>query len=221
VDATALYYTFSTIAQTLAGALAVLVAFSLFGLAKLDEAIERGRGSVGGYKDWQKHWKALLADDVEGFEKSVGVRVDDASSRTRMHGAYVAADQRPRILDALRRALAATVADIALCFIALPVTPSLSGAADSHSRRHPQRHQHSKGEVEAPPLLDGFALARVSARRSRWQGLGAGAWRVLPCSRQQSMGQRRNYFKAARKARYAAGRGYLGLEVTTETPKTS
>jgi hypothetical protein len=126
VDATALYYTFSTIAQTLAGALAVLVAFSLFGLAKLDEAIERGRGSVGGYKDWQKHWKALLADDVEGFEKSVGVRVDDASSRTRMHGAYVAADQRPRILDALRRALAATVADIALCFIALPVTPSLA-----------------------------------------------------------------------------------------------
>jgi hypothetical protein len=39
VDATAIYYTLSTIAQTLAGALAVLVAFVLFRLSHLSELV--------------------------------------------------------------------------------------------------------------------------------------------------------------------------------------
>jgi len=42
------------------------------------------------------------------------------------------------------------------------------------------RPPKSEGDVEAPPLLDGFALARISAQRSLWRGLVAGAYAVLP-----------------------------------------
>jgi hypothetical protein len=72
----------------LAGALAVLVAFTLFRLAKLDEAIKDGRGGLIGYthySDRQKHWEALLADDVEGLEKSLGAPVPDAGMRMVFH----------------------------------------------------------------------------------------------------------------------------------------
>jgi hypothetical protein len=131
VDATAtsLYYTFSTIAQALAGALAVLVAFTLFRLAKLDEAIKDGRGGLIGYthfSDRQKHWEALLADDAEGLEKSLGAPVPDAGMRMVFHEAFVAAGLRPRILGSLRIALGATATDIAICFIALPLIPILA-----------------------------------------------------------------------------------------------
>ncbi len=42
----ALYYTLSTIAQTLAGALAILVAVVLFKLAALNKAIETAKESL-------------------------------------------------------------------------------------------------------------------------------------------------------------------------------
>ena len=51
----ALYYTLSTIAQTLAGALAVLVAFELLRLSRLDDAITQGRAELQSrYGDWAK-----------------------------------------------------------------------------------------------------------------------------------------------------------------------
>jgi hypothetical protein len=45
MDANALYYTFSTIAQTLAGALAVMVAFVVLRLPKLEEMIRDAEDS--------------------------------------------------------------------------------------------------------------------------------------------------------------------------------
>ena len=126
LDTTALYYTFSTIAQTLAGALAVLVAFALFRLTKLDEALAKGRGGLIGRARWQTHFEALLAGDVEGLVKSLGVAITDAGEQLMFHEAYVAAGVRARIIRALRWALAATVFDIAFCFMSLPLTPALA-----------------------------------------------------------------------------------------------
>jgi hypothetical protein len=45
MDTNALYYTLSTIAQTLAGALAILVAVVLFKLAALKQIIEESTGT--------------------------------------------------------------------------------------------------------------------------------------------------------------------------------
>lgn len=45
MDANAIYYTLSTIAQTLAGALAILVAVALFKLAALQQVIEESTGT--------------------------------------------------------------------------------------------------------------------------------------------------------------------------------
>jgi hypothetical protein len=126
VDATALYYTFSTIAQTLAGALAVLVAFTLFGLAKLDEAIRKGQAELLRYSQWPKRWEALRAGGLKGLEDDVGTAVTQLDLRIAYHEASVSAGLRPGVLHALRIALAATVVDIGLCFIALPFTPNLA-----------------------------------------------------------------------------------------------
>ena len=127
MDATTLYYTFSTIAQTLAGARAVLVAFTLFGLAKLDEAIRKGQAELLRYSQWPKRWEALRAGGLKGLEDDIGADVTELYLRIAYHEASVSAGLRPGILRALRIALAATVVDIALCFIALPCTPNLAG----------------------------------------------------------------------------------------------
>jgi hypothetical protein len=130
VDATTLYYTFSTIAQTLAGALAVLVAFTLFGLAKLDEAIRKGQaGLLDRYSDPARRWQVLRVGGLKGLEDDLGSVVTEPDKRVEYHEAHAAAGQRPDVLSSLRWALAATVADIALCFIALPLTPTLAGRA--------------------------------------------------------------------------------------------
>lgn len=125
MDATAIYYTFSTIAQTLAGALAVLVAFTVFRLAKLDETIRTGKTELTRYSDWPRRWEALRVGGLKGLEDDLGTRVD-LPQRTVYHEAFVAVGQRPRMLRALGWALTATVSDIALCFIALPLTPLMA-----------------------------------------------------------------------------------------------
>jgi hypothetical protein len=128
MDPTALYYTFSTIAQTLAGALAVLVAFTLFGLAKLDEAIRKGQeGLLGRYSDAPKRWEVLRVGGLKGLEADVGVPVQDLNLRVAYHEAFVSVGLRPGVLRAIRQALAVTVVAITLCFVALPLTPILAG----------------------------------------------------------------------------------------------
>lgn len=122
---TALYYTFSTIAQTLAGALAVLVAFALFRVARLDEAITRGQDELLRYSQWPMRWEALRIGGLEALEKDLGAPVTEPHLRIAYREASIAAGLRPRVLGALRIALGATVVDIGLCFIALPFTPIL------------------------------------------------------------------------------------------------
>lgn len=65
---TALYYTLSTIAQTLAGALAILVAVVLFRLSALKQIIEDSTEEfVLRNIDISRGWPILLAQGLEPF----------------------------------------------------------------------------------------------------------------------------------------------------------
>jgi len=103
----------------------VLVAFTVFRLAKLDEAIRTGKTELTRYSDWPRRWDALRVGGLKGLEDDLGTRVD-LPQRTLYHEAFVAVGQRPRMLRALGWALTATVSDIALCFIALPLMPLIA-----------------------------------------------------------------------------------------------
>jgi hypothetical protein len=71
------------------------------------------------------HLVEKLLELLKGLEDDLGTRVD-LPQRTLYHEAFVAVGQRPRMLSALGWALTATVSDIALCFIALPLTPLIA-----------------------------------------------------------------------------------------------
>jgi hypothetical protein len=123
----ALYYTLSTIAQTLAGALAVLVAFVLLRLSRLDDAITQGRAELQSrYGDWAKLWEALRTGGLEGLRRINGLRTDQARLMALYHEASIAWRTRPHIVHRLYVALGFTVADISLCFAALPFTPRIA-----------------------------------------------------------------------------------------------
>lgn len=124
---TTLYYTLSTIAQTLAGALAVLVAFVLFKLSGLDGAMHLAQYELQGQygSDWRKLWDALCAGGLEGLEKEAQAHVDHPRLRAAYQAGRIAFRMRPRITRRLYVALGFSVADIALCFILLPFAPAL------------------------------------------------------------------------------------------------
>src|SRR5438552_14083905 len=81
----ALYYTLSTISQTLAGALAVMVAFVLLKLPAIDSAITEARLSLRNWEEIapiEKTWPILVERGVQGlaqsdFGRQVGVAFRD------------------------------------------------------------------------------------------------------------------------------------------------
>jgi len=124
---TALFYTLSTIAQTLAGALAVLVAFVLFKLADLDRAIQHAQFELQGrFDEWVEIWEGLRVGGLKEFEKGHGER--QPRIRAAYHEGHLAWQLRPRILRVLAYALVGSVVDIAACFAALPGAPKLAGS---------------------------------------------------------------------------------------------
>lgn len=140
MDPNTLYYTFSTIAQTLASALAVLVAFVLFRLSALDRIMEDARRSVGLF--------ALILPEVdvwglvrEGgwaglFESEHKDKVYQYRLRPDLRFMYDAARDawrlRKQIKSHLTAALVVTVFDIALCFVSLALTRSTQPAVQPY-----------------------------------------------------------------------------------------
>jgi hypothetical protein len=130
--ATALYYTLSTIAQTLAGALAILVAVVLFRLATLKGESEAARTflqqrGINMHRGWpvlRDTGPEAFAAHVEGEQRYGDMRPDHDLWRSAVvaHGAYA---QWGRINRGLIVTLTATVTDMALCFIALPFVPRI------------------------------------------------------------------------------------------------
>ncbi|MGH7485119.1 MAG: hypothetical protein ACREMY_05860 [bacterium] len=132
MDTNALYYTLSTIAQTLAGALAVLVAVVLFKLSSLSKEQEVAAEIL--------HEHGVDADVYLPIARKRGYDAMVAEALTR-GGLNIAPIQRVRRACAaataayktwgrinlpLYIALGFTVLDIALCFIALPYVPNLA-----------------------------------------------------------------------------------------------
>jgi type IV secretory pathway VirB2 component (pilin) len=130
VDPNPLYYPLSTIAQTLAGALAILVAVVLFKLAAFSKAIEEGKNFLLERRaDPATAWPILrdkgfeaLAQYLETKGKYGDIR-PDFNFRRVCEPAHAAYHTWGHINSRLYAALAATVLDIALCFAALPFTP--------------------------------------------------------------------------------------------------
>lgn len=127
----ALYYTLSTISQTLAGALAVMVAFVLLKLPVIDGAITQARLYL---RNWEtirpieETWPILINEGVQGLAASdFGRTVGDAfrdQHRRLLEDGVVAWKRRPWITRLLYTGLAASAITIAFCGVALARIPS-------------------------------------------------------------------------------------------------
>lgn len=135
---TALYYTLSTIAQTLAGALAILVAVVLFKLAELSKMIDTAKATLASHSvDPARFWPTLRDEGHEGLIKRIETDLhqelrQNALLRRDSVAAYTAYQDWGRINRRLYVTLGATVAAIGVCFGALPFTPRI---ACSHALR--------------------------------------------------------------------------------------
>jgi hypothetical protein len=123
-----LYYTFSTIAQSLAGTLAVLAAFVLFRLAGIEYPIRQVQtmlrhmdASVPYVQSWaafrERGWPGVhdLFQMIPGWPAPSGMREN-------CEAGYVSYRLWPEVRPRIGRALHFTVTDIALCLVALPFT---------------------------------------------------------------------------------------------------
>jgi len=130
---TALYYTLSTIAQTLAGALAILVAVVLFRLAMLRALIEEAQDTSRSYSvDPSVYWPVVRAFGYDAMANRLQEDTNsDVHQNQTLRRAYEAAVTAYRDWDQvnrrLRAALAVSIADIAFCFFLLPFSPALKG----------------------------------------------------------------------------------------------
>jgi hypothetical protein len=131
MDAQAIYYTLSTIAQTLAGALAILVAAVLFKLSSLSKEQELAADSLRKYSIDPDIYLPMARD--RGYEE-VAASVEAASGwiitqnallRRACKAATAAYNAWGRVNLRLYAALGATVVDIASCLVALPYTAKL------------------------------------------------------------------------------------------------
>ena len=110
LDSSAIYYTLSTIAQTLAAALAVLVAIVLFNFTRANDAIQNGIAlDPAGAPSMR--WRTR-----RGFLRQF------ASQRQLADRYYTATKVRPR----LYRAIAFSLVDVAMCFAGLPLASTLA-----------------------------------------------------------------------------------------------
>lgn len=130
----ALYYSLSTIAQTLAGALAILVAVVLFKLAALSKAIEEGKDFLlERHADAARSWPILRDSGFEALahyletERSYGDIRPDFTWRV-CEAAHTAYKDWGLIKGRLYAGLGSSVADIGICFVALPFTPQIASS---------------------------------------------------------------------------------------------
>jgi hypothetical protein len=132
MESTALYYTFSTVSQTLAGALGMLAAFLALRAAALEgtfnaaaRELERMTGRWGQQASLRTRaelvsfWRSVLSAEQTGA----------GQHRAVLATAEAAHESRERMLAEARRAFVASAAVMAACFVALAMTPLLSRSA--------------------------------------------------------------------------------------------
>jgi hypothetical protein len=128
----AMYYTLSTISQTLAGALAVLVAVVLLRLQQCDTTLAKGEDLFfSNILNNLDAWRVFLEEGsnqvtARGFEMP---KAPDPRTLVACEAARVALRTRRQIIKRLRVSLGLTIPTIGLCIIALPFTPRLADVA--------------------------------------------------------------------------------------------
>ncbi len=177
----ALYYTLSTIAQTLAGALAVLVAIVLFKLSALATAIETGKNALRSEGiDLTTYWP-IMRD--QGYEALADRLMEDSRTdirRTVRLRRNASASRSHRPSDSARRASCSRSRRRA-CRDAGERPPSnaarvVGAALRPHSERADWRARPASGAPAGPPSPgDGLEAEALS----RAQLLAAGAWPAL------------------------------------------
>ena len=134
---TALYYTLSTIAQTLAAGFAVLAAFVLYRLQGIELEIHRATYVISGFREYmspQSIWRTILK---EGFP-ALDARMREIQKERHLatFGTEKLREASERILlwwpiwktttFWVRVSLIVTILDIAICFAALPYIPNIA-----------------------------------------------------------------------------------------------
>ena len=127
----ALNYTLSTISQTLAGALAVMVAFVLLKLPRIDDAITLARLFLKNFEKIspiEKTWPILVNQGIpdlanSDLAKGIGDWAFQDQHRRNLENGVAAWKQRLWITRFLYIGLAVTAITIAFCCTALALIP--------------------------------------------------------------------------------------------------
>ena len=123
-----LYYTFSTIAQTLAAAFGVLTAIVVVRLPAIENVVENAKAIIlthHGDKNYERAWIALREGGLSGYS-AAGFRIEGHLVNTQLAAAHGAWLTWGNLIGSVRLALIPTGADIAVCFLALPAVPWLA-----------------------------------------------------------------------------------------------
>jgi hypothetical protein len=123
-----LYYTLSTIAQTLAAAFGVLTAIVLVRLSTIQSVIGATKTAV--HETWgnnfNKAWAAIREGGLDGLrKKQFNPDAQDVMRRSRFQAGYEAWLEWGGLVPSVKNALVPTGLDVAVCFLALPFVPSL------------------------------------------------------------------------------------------------
>jgi hypothetical protein len=137
MDPTALYYTFSTVAQTLAAGFAVLAAFVLYRLQGMERELLEANAVFARLREYisvPDIWSILT---TEGFEAlDARMRRTEKERSVHFYGRETLEPPSRAVLlwwpiwrttvHWLKVSLAVTVGDIAFCFALLPLVPSVA-----------------------------------------------------------------------------------------------
>jgi hypothetical protein len=139
MDASALYYTFSTIAQTLAAGFAVLAAFVLFRLQGIETELNRAKAAFAAFPDYFKPneaWDILTTKGLDAFGQTLSKIEEEKHVAVVGFRALVGPSEQvvrwwpiwQKTVRLLRWSLCFTVADIGMCLIAIPIVPQMASS---------------------------------------------------------------------------------------------
>ena len=137
MDSNALYYTFSTVAQSLAAGFAVLAAFVLYRLQHIEQQLTSANSVFDRFSNYittTEIWTTILSDGLEALETRMRVLEKERNtsfySRSTVEGPVNAVllwwPIWKKTVLWLKVSLITTIGDIALALSLLPLVPSLT-----------------------------------------------------------------------------------------------
>jgi hypothetical protein len=130
IDITALYYTLSTVAQALAGALGAVGAFALFRMTRLEADIAAAQEAMRSASILVEDWWPVLRDHgpdvlLKRLQEQLSITYDQGHTG-RWRDGHAAWQTFRRIRTPLAAAVIVTALDVVVCLVALPFVPHLA-----------------------------------------------------------------------------------------------